>query len=230
MIIPKKYNDIDQWFVARRGKFTSSVNHKLLAGGSGGAVFGDGAWTYIEERAVEHCTTLWERPELEEAKSLLWGKVYELPAHEEYVRVTKNHSLIHCGTETPLYLEYEPLAKESGGSPDGVNITKSNTIDLFTEIKCPKNPSYHFKRLMWKDQFDIKQWYMTCYCQMQHMLMITNAVEGHFVSYDERQRNQKDKIKIIPVKPDKKFQDNLDLRLRLAIKEKYKMLEERGMI
>lgn len=216
---------LDQWFLARWTKFTASENYKLLVS-NGKSMFGDGAMTYIEAKALEMCTNMWERPELEENKALLHGKMYEYPAYKAYITATGNYSMKYLGTDTPLFLEYEPLENESGGSPDIISLTSSNTIDALAEIKCPKNPMYHFKRLKWKSQWDIKEQYLSCYCQMQNLLLITGADICQFISYDERMKQADKKIKVIDVLPDRKFQDNLDLRLRMAVKEKYKVLDE----
>jgi hypothetical protein len=216
---------LDQWFMARWSKFTASENYKLLAG-NGASMFGSGAMSYIKTKALECCIQMWERPEVEEVKALLHGKMYEYPAFKAMVEATGYEDLAYLGTETPLFLEYEPLPKDSGGSPDCIRLTQDAKVDLLAEIKCPKNPMYHFERLKWKDQWDIKENYISCYSQIQNLLMITGAGLALFASYDERQVNHSKKIKIIEVKPDKKFQDNLDLRLRMAVKEKYKILDE----
>lgn len=217
--------DIDQWFLARWGKFTASENYKLIVA-NGTSVFGSGAMTYIKTKALEMCTRLEERPELEEVKSLRHGKMYEYPAYQAFVKATGLYHMKYLGTEMPLFLEYEPLANESGGSPDVISLTSDAKVDALAEIKCPKNPMYHFERLKWKSQWDVKESYLPCYCQIQNLLLITGAELGFFVSFDDRQVNQAKKSKIIEVKPDKKFQDNLDLRLRMAIKEKYKVFDE----
>jgi hypothetical protein len=125
-----------------------------------------------------------------------------------------------------LFLEYEPLAKDCGGSPDSISLNSDATVDIVAEIKCPKNPMYHFDRLLWKDHWDIKEKYPQCYCQIQNLLMITQARVGLFVSYDDRQIRVEKKVKIIEVPHDKKFQDNLEIRLRMAIKEKYRIYDE----
>lgn len=216
---------IDQWFVARWSKFTASENYKLLIQ-SGAAMFSPGAWTYIKTKALEMATMMWERPEVEEVKSLLHGRMYEYPAYKALVSVTGYNSLVYLGTENPLFLEYEPLSKESGGSPDCISQKSDASVDIVAELKCPKNPMYHFERLKWKNQWDIKENYFSAYTQIQNLLMITGAGLGLFGSYDERQINVSKKIKVIEVKPDKKFQDNLDIRLRMAVKEKYKIFEE----
>ena len=217
--------DLDQWFLSRWSKFTASENYKLLVGNSTN-MFDRGAMSYIKTKALEMCTQMWERPELEENKNLLHGKMYEYPAYKAYIETTRNFSMRYLGTDTPLFLEDEKLVNESGGSPDVISITESNTIDAIAEIKCPKNPMYHFERLKWKDQWDIKENYIQCYTQMQNLLLISGASIAQFISYDERMTNKSKKIIVIDVYPDKKFQDNLHLRIRMAIKEKYKVFEE----
>lgn len=216
---------LDQWFLARWGKFTASEVFKLVTKPkSTNEFWSEVAKTYIEERAIQSVSAMWERPELEEVPSLLWGKVHEYPAYEMYIKTTKNYSMTYLGREEPIFLEYELLKEESGGTPDVANITVSNEIDMGCEIKCSKNPSYHFRRLNWKDQFDLKENYSLVYAQIQHLMMITGATEWHFVSFDDRQLYTSKKIKIIPVYTDQKFQDNLEIRIKQAIKEKYKLL------
>lgn len=218
---------LDAWHLKRRGKFTSSENHKLIKPGEKGNVFSIGGITYIETKAVEMITEIWERPELEEVESLRWGKGFELPAFEDYISKTKNYGMEFMGTENPVFMEYEEgnLKEESGGSPDGVFRDSSGIVLSGLELKCPKNPLFQFRRLSWKDQFDIKEKYMLVYCQIQHLLMINkSAKEWHFYSYDERIKHKNGRGKLIVVYPDKKFQDNLYLRLEIAVREKYKLL------
>lgn len=217
---------VDKWHIERWHRFTSSENHKLLTPAKLNQVWSAGAVTYIEQKAVNTVTRMEERPEMEEVKSLLHGKANEYPAYEMYVQTTRNMSMRYTGTEDPLFLLYEEMPDESGGTPDVVSITESNSVDLLAEIKCPKNSIEHFRRLRWTSQWDIKEGYPLVYCQMQHQLMITGAQEAHFISYDDRQLIRKNKIKIIVVKPDQKFMDNLHIKLMMAVKEKYKILSQ----
>lgn len=218
---------VDQWYLERWHRFTSSENYKLLtAKKNPNELWSVGALTYIEQKAVNTVTRMEERPELEEVKSLLWGKAHEYPAFDAYVKTTRNTFMTYMGTENPIFLLYEPFADESGGTPDAANITASNKIDVGAEIKCPKNSIEHFRRLKWTSQWDIKENYPLVYCQMQHLLMITGAIEWHFISYDDRQLSKKYKIKTIEVKPDQKFMDSLHIRLEMAIKKKYKILSQ----
>lgn len=217
---------IDQWYKIRRSRFTSSCNYKLLPTDGVKNAFSPGARTYIEEKVIELTTAMWNRPELEEVESLLHGKVYEYPAYERYVKETKNHSMTYMGTENPIFIEDEVIKDEAGGTPDIANITSTHSIDYLSEIKCPKNPAYHFRRLKWSTQWDIKENYLSCYTQMQDLIRITGAFGCDFISYDERQLAKSKQIKIIEVKPDQKFIDNLEIRIRLGVKEKYKVLSE----
>ena len=218
--------DLDQWHLARWSRFTASENYKLLVG-NGSNMFGAGAMTYIEEKVLQMTTQMWERPEMEENKTLLHGKIYEYPAYKYYVNTTGNTNMIYLGDETPLFLEYEPLAKDSGGSPDAITIISGGVVGLGVEIKCPKNPMVHFNRVRkWKTMWDLKENYNQCYTQIQNLMMITGAKQWDFISYDERQIDPNKKGKIIEVFTDQKFQDNLELRLRMAVKEKYRIYEE----
>lgn len=216
---------IDDWHKRRRARFTGSENYKLLIPGAG-QMFGAGAWTYIKQKAIEMTTRMWERPELEETKSILHGRVHEYPGFLEYVHVTGNNSIMYLGDENPMFYPYKPLAEESGATPDSADITPEGLIQLGAEIKCPKNPLYHFDRLKWKTQWDVKQNYIECYTQCQFLMMATGAAQWDFVSFDDRQIVRSKKIKIIPIYPDKNFQNNLEVRLRQAIKEKYRIISE----
>jgi hypothetical protein len=211
--------DIDIWFKRRRASFTASLNQRLIGNQSTFDL-------YVEEKAIEASTDMWDRPELEFVKSLLWGKVYEEPAAQRYMQETGNLSMTYIGRENPIYYPDKEMPEESGGSPDMANILESGAIDYLCEIKCPVNPANHFKRLIWKDQFDIKESYMQCYTQMQNLIRITGAIGCDFVSYDERQKSKSKKIKIIQVKPDITFLNNFEIKLYKAIKEKYKLLSK----
>ena len=216
---------LDEWHMRRWARFTASESYKLLVSGTN-KMFGAGAWTYIEQKALEMTTSMQERPELDEAKSILHGRAHEFPAYLEYVAQTNNKDLIYLGDENPMFYPYLPLAEESGGTPDCAMVSESGLITMGAEIKCPKNPVNHFRRLKWKDQWDVKQEYISCYTQAQFLMMCTGATQWDFVSYDDRQLVKSKKIKIIPIYPDKNFQNNLEVRVRQAIKEKYTLISE----
>ncbi len=217
-----KLDPIDKWHLSRHTKFTASLNHKLLLKGKDGTGFSVGGITYIEEKAIETITDLWERPKLEYVESLLHGNMYEYPAFETYVETSKNYNMRHFGTDKPLFLDYNEF---SGGSPDGI-MGEDTRIDWGIEIKCPSTPQNHFKYMRWTSQWDIKEKRIEYYTQIQFLLMITKAQGFHFVSFDARFKDKKNRIKIIDVLPDQKFQDNLELRIHAAQKEKLKIIEQ----
>lgn len=224
---PDTSKRVDEWFLRRWGRFSASEAYKLMVPGTKGGMFGTGAWTYIKRKAFEETARMQERPELEEVKSLLHGKAHEYPAFLEYKKRTGFHDLEYFGDENPVFYPYTPLAAESGGSPDSGCITNDGKIYHGAEFKCPKNGENHFERLDWKDQWDVKENLIQTYTQCQKLMMCTGAEQWDFVSYDDRQVVREFKIKIIPIYPDKNFQNNLEVRLRQAIKEKYRIISEK---
>lgn len=217
-------NELDakgKWLFARKGKFTASEIGKLLSKSRGTDMFGTGALTYIRQKAIEKMTVYWEAPELEEVKSLLHGKAHEYPAFEGYQKTTGFHSMRYFGTEEPVFLDFD---ENSGGSPDGL-MGVGDIIHRGLEMKCPKNSNVHLDYLEMKDQWDLKEYNVDYYAQMQFLLMITKAPVWDFCSSDERFISPKLKTKIIEVLPDKKFQDNLEIRIKMAVKSRDAIIE-----
>ncbi len=210
---------VDRWFLQRYGKFTASMIHKLLAS-NGTTMFMPGGWSYIQEKAIESMTTLYERPELEFVEALMHGKAYEEHAYNEYVNVSNNYNMRHFGSENPIYLEYNDY---SGGSPDGL-MGQDVNIDWLWEGKCPKNPKNHFLYLNMKSQWDLKEKRPEYYAQIQFLIKITGARGADFSSYDERWHKKELRTKIITVLPDKKLQDHLEIKIQTAEKEKQKII------
>lgn len=219
---------IDKWLIERRGKFSASENYKLLPTEkqSKDRLWSATADTYIEQKVIELTTDYYERPELLEVEALLHGKVNEYPAYERYIRETGNTFMTYLGDENPTFIPCSDMPEESGGSPDIVSITSEGKIDYGAEIKNSKNPAYHFRRLKWQSQWDLKEKYIQCYTQIQDLIRVSGAKGWDFISFDSRQKSKAAQIKIIQVKPDMKFINNLELRIRLAVKEKYKIISD----
>jgi hypothetical protein len=137
--------------------------------------------------------------------------------------------MTYLGDESPTFIPCKKIIGESGGTPDVANIVLNGddaTIDAGCELKNPINPAYHFRRLTWRTMWDVKEGYPSCYAQIQDLLRLTGASTWDFVSHDVRQLSRAKQILIIEVKPDRKFIDNLELRIELAVKEKYKILSK----
>ncbi len=220
----KESNPIDAWFMQRHACFTASMSYKLLLPSKDGSLFSAGAMTYIREKAVEALTVLHERPQMEFVESLIHGKAQEYNAFDAYVRATGNHSMRYFGTENPLYLE---INEYSGGSPDGL-MGEGTTIHLGLELKSPFNPANHFKYLQFKSQWDLKEHRIEYYTQIQMLMMAMKTNDFDFGSFDDRFRKKEHQIKVLAIKKDQKFQDNLEMRLHLAQKEKLKIINQLG--
>ena len=213
---------VDKYFNERHGNFTASEIGKLLGNSKSGEMFGATALGYIRDKAIESMTNLWERPELDEVASLLHGKAHEEPAYEMYKKVTGNYSMRYFGSYDPIYLSYN---EHSGGSPDGL-MGEGEKISLLLEVKCPRNPNVHFDYLGFKSQWDLKEKNIDYYAQVQFLLMITKSPMAHWVSYDDRWKDYKLKLKVVEVFPDEKFQNNLEVRIMQAIKKKQEIINQ----
>jgi hypothetical protein len=220
----KESDPIDAWFMQRHSRFTASMAYKLLIPSKDGSLFSAGAMTYIREKAVETLTVLQERPQLEFVESLIHGKAQEYNAFMAYVNATGNHDMRYFGTENPLYLS---INEYSGGSPDGL-MGEETRIDLGLELKSPYNSANHFKYLQFKSQWDLKEQRIEYYTQIQMLMMAMNTDTFHFGSFDDRFKKKEHQLKILEVKKDQKFQDNLEMKLHLAQKEKLKIINALG--
>lgn len=214
-------SEIDNWIIERHGNLTASKIDVIIPPGTNGKLFTVGGYNYIKRVAIEAMTELWEKPDLDEVKSLLHGKVFEEPAYHWYCKVSRNYYMRYFGTLEPIYL---PFNSDSGGSPDGM-MGEGENVYLGLELKCPKNSEIHFDYLKMKTQWDLKEYSLNYYAQMQFLMMIMKTKEFHFASFDDRVKNPALKMKILEIKYDQKFCDNLHVRVLQAIKEKYKIIE-----
>lgn len=211
----------DKWHLDRWGKFTAS-KIDILNGAGVRQMFSVGALSYIEEKAIENMTDIWEAPELENVKSLRYGKDLESMAAIKYMEHTRNYDMRYFGSESPVFLDYD---KNSGGSPDGL-MGEGETIHCGLELKCPKKSKVHLQYIGMKNQFDLLTLNSEYYGQIQFLLWITKAPVWHFCSFDERfTKFPHMQVKVLEVKPDIKYQERLLLRLRQAVIERDKLIE-----
>lgn len=220
-------DNIDLESQKKRGKFNASMAFRLLSEGKDGELFGDSAWNYITETAIQMVTRREDYIAIGNPLAQIeHGKLYEYEAYLHYMQENGRKNVRYFGHEKPVIVAHNDISDEFGCYPDGGVITDDGNISLGIEIKCPYDPLLHFDRLKWKDQIDIQVKYSACYAQIQANLMFTGAEEWHFISYDYRQIIDKFKIKVISVSPDLKFQENLLFRIKQAVKEKYHILSE----
>lgn len=215
---------VDKWYLDRWTRFTASEMYKIMPGGIAvpGSMFSKAGNTYIETKVMEMETVMHERPELEDFKNFLHGRVHERPAFERYVRATRNTSLRYLGSENPLFFTYGDAA---GGSPDAI-MGEDVKIVFGVEFKNPINPLVHSRNRRLKDQYELKSKIPKDYGQCQTLIKMFGADQWDWVSHDERQVTDAGKIKIIQVYPDKPYLSSMEVRLRQAIKERNRLYSE----
>jgi hypothetical protein len=139
--------------------------------------FGDGAMTYIEQKAAELLTNLPVNGPYEGITAMEWGVAQEPEAVAEFEK-RYNVKVEYFGKANPLFF---PWGEYAGGSPDAM-------IDSTTgiEIKCPYNSGEHLRHLLLDSAnelaLDIPKYYWQCIANM----LFTGAKHWIFLSYDPR--------------------------------------------
>ncbi len=219
--------EFDKWLQFRCGRFTASEIHKLFTSGRRGmtddelkeakenkskrttvtTLFGDGALTYILEKASERLT-MDVKAEID-SRPTNWGKEHEWDAKESYIE--QGYGGEYFGIHNPRFFEF---GEDFGCSPDFLNLKKKYGADF----KCPYNSSEHLVNLTLKTQEDFKNKRWEYYCQLQYTMYKLNLDRYDFVSYDKRYREKKYQLKILAIEPDKEWVDECKMREGGAVK------------
>lgn len=152
----------EDWFEARKGRFTASNIHKLL----GVRGLGQTGESYIFEKAVEEVFGLDENDNFT-SYDMQRGVELEPLAFRKFKEL-KELDFIDI-EETTFF----PYGKHAGASPDG--LVSDNSI---LEIKCPR-PNKFFN-LVAKGIEAIDKEYID---QMQMQMLCTNSVKAYFFNY-----------------------------------------------
>lgn len=198
----------DEWYLARKGKFTASeIVNLTVKGKKKDDYFGQTAISYIYQKASEYvmpdnnfilnCTDNGLS-----GKAVNWGVTYEDEAREEYEKLT-NKKVIQVG-----FIDYDEY---SGVSPDGIIESDNGLI----EIKCPFDSGTHIKYLSLNNGDELKELNKQYWCQVQFQMLVTNTTYCDFISYDLRQ-GKLFKLGMVRVYPDKEFQEELKGRITKA--------------
>jgi len=152
----------DEWFDARKGRFTASEIHKLL----GVKGLGETGKSYIFEKAVQEVYGLDEEDTFV-SFDMQRGITLEPLAFRKFKEL-KEFDFIEVQEAT--FFSY---GLDAGASPDG--LVGSNEI---LEIKCPR-PTKFFN-LVAKGIEAIDKEYIA---QMQMQMLCTNSVKAYFFNY-----------------------------------------------
>ena len=218
----------EKWKLDKFGKFSASQIHKLVLSGpvvdrrSGmRRLFSDGGLTYIKQIARQSASIFSER-DFRESFDMKAGLINE---PESFGRLygllgIPDEYITYFGASNPKFFPYIP---GSGCSPDVVVYGPDGEPAYGCELKNPK-PDTHWDYLL--NIGDAEALRRNCpdyFAQVQFSMMVLGVDKWLFCSYDGLLKNFSDKMLIIEVPRDKKFCDDLLIRLKQALylKEEY---------
>lgn len=201
-----------EWLQARRGRFTASEFHRLIASRNKDEL-SKGAMTYALEKAVEIVANM-DESDRYISLDMQWGIDREPEAVEAFTLHT-GLTVDHTGDNQKLHT----LGSDIACTPDGLIGT-----DAGIEIKCPKSKT-HFGYLHLEDASDLKDIAPEYYWQIQGCLYITQRKHWHFVSYDPRFKEPRNRLHTFKVSRNQADIDFLEQRLVMAIAYRNELLE-----
>ena len=152
----------DEWFEARKGRFTASEIHKLL-GVKGLGLTGE---SYIFEKAIEDVYGLDEDDNFT-SFDMQRGVTLEPLAFRKF-KENKELEFLEVNEAT-----FFPYGEHAGASPDGLVDN-----DAILEIKCPRSTKFFNLVAKGIDAIDKEHYY-----QMQMQIMCTNSIKAYFFNY-----------------------------------------------
>lgn len=210
----------EKWLQEKWGRFSASQMLHLLTPGKTG-IFSQGGITYIEQVARE-AYTLFNNEENGESYAMKRGKMLEPQSYAYLRKLLRFDGLQYFGGDNPVFDLYCP---DSGVSPDCKAMLPDGTVSFGAELKNPSGKVHMFYLRNIKDQFDLKKVSEEYYAQVQFTLLKYKCEHWIWSSHNEF-FPEKDKMLLIEVKPESQYQNNMAIRLKQAVKEKYKIIEE----
>jgi hypothetical protein len=212
---------VEGWLKKKWGRFSASQIFHLMVQGKGGEVFSPGGLTYIESVARE-AYTIFNTEETPESFHMKMGKVREPASFARLRQTLRCDVLEYHGGDNPVFDLY---TEDSGVSPDCKAPMPDGTVSFGAELKNPTGKTHMFYLRNIKDQFDLKKISEEYYAQVQKTLLTYKCDHWLWTSNNEF-FPPKDQMIIIEVKADKQYQQNMDIRLKMATKKKYEIIEE----
>jgi len=219
-----KYNVFEtkeQWAKFRRGLFTASEVHRLLAepklkADKEAGNLSEGAKTYVRERVAillapeepQHYNSNMERGNEVEPQAVL--------AYAESIGKSVNDDDF-VYTSVGGFVFFTDEDHNAGGTPD-IIIGKS-----ICEIKCPLSKT-HLEYLMMRDAEELKKAVPQYYSQMQMNMWLCDADKGDFISFDDRYYNSKHHLHIVNVPRDEEHIELIKSKLLKAKEYKDQIL------
>lgn len=213
------HNFTDSRFVL----FTASEIHRLMKGGKGGKLFGDGAMTYIHEKVAEVITGE-SKPSVGSAATQ-WGLDNEADA-VKYFELVTGKKVVHYGCNNYVFFPYKNIG---GCSPDGIVEADNATV----QVKCPFLAANIVPYLLAASMYskeELQEWLKVneeqYYTQCQFEMMCASEHLGvkiekcYFVVYAgaDRMIEHYHRMVVIELSADLEMQNELDMRTTEANK------------
>lgn len=220
---------ISKWRRSKWGHFSASEIHHILVSGPRDKVtgvapmLGKGAISYVKKIARQAFTEFNEDDDGAESFAMKRGKMQEPVAAGHYQRLIGLDNMAYYGGGNPQFFHYCP---DSGVSPDLVvwKDEEKRIASFGAEFKSPQGDTHMDYLFNIKDAQDLKKECPEYYAQCQFAMMTFKSDLWHWCSFNEYFPG-KDKMLIIEIPTDKSFQDDLEIRLSMAIKNKNEFVE-----
>jgi hypothetical protein len=217
-----KYNVFEtkeDWAKFRKGLFTASEVHRLLAepklkADKEAGNLSEGAKTYVRERVAillapeepQHYNANMERGNEAEPQAVM--------AYAASIGKSVNDDdFIYTSIGGFVFFTDEEF--DAGGTPD---IIIGSTI---CEIKCPLSKT-HLEYMMISDVEELKSAVPHYYAQMQMNMWLCDAKDGVFISFDDRYYNSAHHLHTVEVPRDDEYIEQIKRKLLKA--KEYKQL------
>lgn len=211
----------EKWLQMKWGMFSASDIHLLTEKSTGTKMFGKGATTYILKIARQECS-LFNSDDKIDTHDMRMGKMKEAECFFFYKKMIGLDSIIHCGDTNPIFHPYNSCC---GVSPDALAQKPNGDISFGAEFKNPSADT-HFRYLLELDnQWDLLAESAKYYAQCQLSMMAYKTDLWHWCSYNEYMLDFNKRMLILEINEDKRYQDNLEVRIASAIKIKNKVVE-----
>jgi len=224
-----KYNVFEtkeDWAKFRRGLFTASEVHRLLAepklkADKEAGNLSEGAKTYVRERVAillapeepQHYNSNMERGNEAEPQAVL--------AYAESIGKSVNDDDF-VYTSVGGFVFFTDEEYNAGGTPDV--ILKGKPYSIIGEIKCPLSKT-HLEYMMISNAEDLKKAVPQYYSQMQMNMWLCEAGKGDFISFDDRYYNLVHHLHSIHVPRDEEHIELIKSKLLKAKEYKEQILK-----
>ena len=221
-----KYNVFEtkeDWAKFRRGLFTASEVHRLLAepklkADKEAGNLSEGAKTYVRERVAillapeepQHYNANMERGNEAEPQAVI--------AYADKIGMSINaDGFIYTSVNGFVFFTDEEY--NAGGTPD--IILKDKPYTIIGEIKCPLSKT-HLEYMMITNAEELKAAVPQYYAQMQMNMWLCDATNGVFISFDDRYYNETHYLHTVEVPRDDEYIEQIKRKLLKA--KEYKEL------